>query len=342
MVVIVLIGMLMAILLPGVQAAREAARNARCANNLKQLGLGCLNYERSNGGLPPASIFPSYLTSSGSIDVATLGDNARIGWLWLILPYLEQSNLSDQYHFDVPWFDPTIQPLINGRLSVMECSSDPVAGHTILNCHNTDPVSGQTVNFTAAACDYFVTVALNSNMVAVTTIGGTGAVGTTGTSGNWGSFNARQDETYTSVNSTLYNFQGALQDDKPTNSSDIRDGTSNTMMISEMSGREKAYMTGGILNPQNTNYTWQTYGYGAWAHNNKHVVSTYTYDAATSPGPCAINCSNQYAIYSFHPRGANALFVDGSVHFLSQDINVQVFCDLVARADGDVIPGGSF
>ena len=82
-------------------------------------------------------------------------------------------------------------------------------------------MSGQSVAFTAAACDYFVTVALNSNMVGV--------------------FNARQDETYTSANNTLYQFQVRLQDDKPTGMSEIRDGTSNTMMISEMSGRAKAY-----------------------------------------------------------------------------------------------------
>jgi prepilin-type N-terminal cleavage/methylation domain-containing protein/prepilin-type processing-associated H-X9-DG protein len=322
MVVIVIIALLMAMLLPGVQAAREAARNARCQNNLKQLGLACLNYERSHGGLPPASIFPQYITSNPSINVTTLGDQVRIGWLWLILPYLEQSNLADQYHFDVPWFDPSLQTLINGRLSVMECPTDPVAGHTIPNCQITDPVSGQTVSFTAAACDYFVTVALNSNVVGV--------------------FNARQDETYTSANNTLYNFQGALQDDKATNISEIRDGTSNTMMVAEMSGREKAYVTGGILDVKNTNHTWQTYGYGAWAHNNKHVVTTYTFDAQSSPGPCAINCSNQYAIYSFHPHGANALFADGSVHFLSQEIDMTIFCDLVARADGDVIAGSSY
>jgi prepilin-type N-terminal cleavage/methylation domain-containing protein/prepilin-type processing-associated H-X9-DG protein len=322
MVVIVIMAMLMALLLPGLQYAREAARSTRCANNLKQLGLGCLNYERAHGGLPPASIFPKYITSNPNINVATLADSSRVGWLWLILPYLEQSNLADQYHFDVPWYDPSLQTLINGRVAVMECPTDPVAGNTIQNCQITDPVSGQTVSFTAAACDYFVTVALNSNVVGV--------------------FNPRQDETYTSVNNTLYNFQGALQDDKPTGMSEIRDGTSNTMMISEMSGRPKAYMTGGILNSANTNYTWQTYGYGAWAHNNKHVVTTYTFDALTSPGPCPINCSNQYAIYSFHPHGANAVFADGSVHFLSQEIDMTVFCNLVARADGDVIPGGSF
>ena len=320
MVVIVIMAILMGLLLPGLQYAREAARTTRCQNNLKQLGLACLNYERNRGGLPPASIYPKYITNNTNITVSTLGDTTRVGWLWLILPYLEQSNIADQYHFDVPWFDTTIQPLINNRVAVMECPTDPIAGYTIPKLEATDPVANQTFNFTAAAADYFVTVALNSNVVGV--------------------FNPRQDETYTSANDTLYQFQGALQDDKPTNISQILDGTSNTMMISEMSGRNKSYVTGGILNPENP--TLKTYGFGAWAHNNKHVVSTYTYDGQTTPGPCAINCSNQFAIYSFHAQGANALFADGSVHFLSQEIDMNVFCNLVARADGDVIPAGSY
>ncbi len=195
MVVIVIMAILMGLLLPGLQYAREAARTTRCENNLKQLGLACLNYERGHGGLPPASIYPKYITSNANITVSTLGDTTRVGWLWLILPYLEQSNIADQYHFDVPWFDTTVQPLINNRVSVMECPTDPIAGYSIPNLQATDPVANQTFDFTAAAADYFVTVALNSNVVGV--------------------FNPHQDETYTSANSTLYQFQGACRTTSP-------------------------------------------------------------------------------------------------------------------------------
>jgi prepilin-type N-terminal cleavage/methylation domain-containing protein/prepilin-type processing-associated H-X9-DG protein len=311
LVVIVIIGALMALLLPGLQSAREASRSTRCQNNLKQLGLACLSYQNVHGGLPPASIFPKYLSNPSS-----LGDAARIGWVWLVLPYLEQQNLADQYAFDRVWFDPSLQPLVTTRLSVMECPSNPVAGN-IFSGSGTDPVSGASVAFQAAACDYFVTVSLNSS---ATTLGWT----------------PRQDEKYTSVNGGIYDYQGAMQDDMTTRTSEITDGSSNTIVISEMSGRPHAYMTGRVLNP---NVADKTYGFGAWAHNNKHTVKTYTYDGQVSPGPCPINCSNQMGIYSFHPSGANALFADGSVHFIAQTIDLFAFFNLVARADGDVIPG---
>ena len=68
-------------------------------------------------------------------------------------------------------------------------------------------------------------------------------------------------------------------------------------------------------------------------------MRTYTYDGLISPGPCAINASNQFGIFSFHPAGANTLFADGSVHFLTQTVDLFAFFDLVARADGDVISG---
>ena len=313
LVVIVIIGMLMALLLPGIQGAREAARNVQCQNNLKQIGLACLNYDRAHGGLPPASVFPTYLTAPTS-----LSDSDRIGWVWLILPYLELQNLSDQYHFDKVWFDPSLQSVVTTPLPVMECPSDPIAGN-LFSGSDTDPTSNATVTFHAAATDYFVTVSLNSN---VSQLGWT----------------PLQNETYTSVNGGVYDYQGAMQDDKITKLSAITDGASNTMMISEMSGRPFAYMTGRVLNP---NVAEKTYGFGAWAHNNKHTVKTFTYDGQTSPGPCPLNSSNQMGIYSFHPAGANAVFADGSVHFLGKNIDLFTLFNLVARADGDVMSGNS-
>jgi prepilin-type N-terminal cleavage/methylation domain-containing protein/prepilin-type processing-associated H-X9-DG protein len=76
LVVIAIIGILVALLLPAVQAAREAARRSQCSNNLKQIGLACLNYESSQGTLPPG---------------AYLGEGSA--WSAFILPYLEQGNM---------------------------------------------------------------------------------------------------------------------------------------------------------------------------------------------------------------------------------------------------------
>ena len=313
LVVMVIIGTLASLLLPAVQSAREAGRMTVCKTNLKQVGLACLTFASMHGGLPAASTEPSWITNP-----VTYGDSPRIGWVWSILPYLEQTNISSQYDPTIAWFASTNGTLAANRLSLMECPTDTIAGYAIHGT-DTDPLSGSSVSFTAAACDYFAIVALNSNVSQV-------------------GFNPRQDETYTSTDGSNYSYLGAFQDDQLTPLAKIRDGTSNTMMLSEMSGRPKAYVTGGVLNP---NIADKTYGYGAWAHNDKHVVSTYTYDGLTSPGTCPLNCSNQYAVYSFHPAGANGAFADGSVHCLSQNIDLLVFLALVTRAGGEIISGGA-
>jgi prepilin-type N-terminal cleavage/methylation domain-containing protein len=289
LVVIAIIGTLVALLLPAVQAAREAARRTQCQNHLRQIGLACLNYENAHQGLPPLSMLSALKTES-----------SRNGWVWMILPFLEQGNLGNQFRYDVPWYDPSKQPLVTTSLPVLGCPTSPLAGILF---------SGSTagVNFQARATDYFAIWRVNANAL---------LLGWQPPSGNLG---------------------GAMQDDRATSFAEIRDGASNTVMIAEMSGRPFAYKSGGQPNPA---LPQKTYGFGAWAHNNKHTVSTYTFDGMVTPGPCPLNCSNQFAVYSFHPTGAHGLFADGSVHFLSQTMDLFVFFALVTRAGGEASSGG--
>ena len=67
-----------------------------------------------------------------------------------------------------------------------------------------------------------------------------------------------------------------------------------------------------------------------------------TPDGATKPGPCAINCTNDREVYSFHPGGANAVFADGSVHFLKAGIDIRIFARLVTRAGGEVVSASDY
>ncbi|TWT74652.1 hypothetical protein Pla123a_34760 [Posidoniimonas polymericola] len=118
LVVIAIIGVLIALLLPAVQAAREAARRSQCANNLKQLGLGILNYESARKHLPPSAIVdPQDLSSS---------NNGSWGVHGRIMPYLEEGNLRDLVDLETAWDN---QLSISGvRIPVFQCPSDQQAG----------------------------------------------------------------------------------------------------------------------------------------------------------------------------------------------------------------------
>src|SRR5262245_27612775 len=106
LVVVAIIGLLVALLLPAVQASREASRRVQCVNNLKQLGIALANYERSIQTLPPGYISDFFGLSQIEIDVPTrltLGNDIGPGWGWgsMLLPQLEQSPLYSSINFDV-------------------------------------------------------------------------------------------------------------------------------------------------------------------------------------------------------------------------------------------------
>ena len=121
LVVIAIIGVLIALLLPAVQAAREAARRIQCTNNLKQLGLGIHNYESTNGALPP----PFVLTGSGSTIRWSNGWSVH----GRILPYLEQNSIYNAMNFTLRYSTPDNATIcavsINGFLCPSETQQKP-------------------------------------------------------------------------------------------------------------------------------------------------------------------------------------------------------------------------
>jgi prepilin-type N-terminal cleavage/methylation domain-containing protein len=127
LVVIAIIGVLVALLLPAVQAAREAARRMSCGNNLHQIGIALHNYHDTHGSFPPAAIWKR----QDGAAVPVNGDQRNYSWQALILPFMEQGPLHAQIDFRRPLWGPTPQlttdgkPLYSLTLDNFRCPSDP-------------------------------------------------------------------------------------------------------------------------------------------------------------------------------------------------------------------------
>jgi len=112
LVVIAIIGVLVALLLPAVQVAREAARRTSCQNNLRQLGLGLHSFHDGNGGFPPGRVNASAISCS---------------WPPFVLPFIEQKNLFERYRFDLRWDDANTNDncVIQTTIKIFLCPSCP-------------------------------------------------------------------------------------------------------------------------------------------------------------------------------------------------------------------------
>jgi prepilin-type N-terminal cleavage/methylation domain-containing protein len=112
LVVIAIVGILIALLLPAVQAAREAARRAQCVNNLKQIGLALHGYHDAHALLPPGYTYtPGYVTGG-------------FGWAAMVLPQLEQPSLFNAINFDLPPWSAPNTTACTQKLAVYQCPTD--------------------------------------------------------------------------------------------------------------------------------------------------------------------------------------------------------------------------
>jgi prepilin-type N-terminal cleavage/methylation domain-containing protein len=131
-------------------------------------------------------------------------------------------------------------------------------------------------------------------------------------------------------------YQGVLQPNHMTCLSQITDGTAQTILLAEDAGRPRRWRA-GRPGPD------QVVEGGGWtAVNNGIILQGSAPDGTMRPGPCAINCTNQREVYSFHAGGAHAVFADGSVHFLKAGISIRVLARLVTRAGGEVVSDADF
>jgi prepilin-type processing-associated H-X9-DG protein len=256
LVVIAIIGILIALLLPAVQAAREAARRSQCTNNLKQIGIGLHDYHDSFKTFPPSAIE---------------GTNVKWAWGTLILPYVEQGPLYDQLApnrytaVDVLGMQPG-HDLVMTRIEGYLCPSDD----------NTR--QGRSVYFTASTFRNGLST------------------------GYLGKSNYVMSE---SVGADTNAPNG------PHQIAEIRDGTSNVMHVAEKDEVERVAASAFI-------FTRSTASVGFRVVSPLNSLNQGTDGAVTYDDTQQI-CA-RYRVGSMHPGGANILFCDGSVHFISETV----------------------
>ena len=313
LVVIAIIGILVALLLPAVQAAREAARRSQCSNNLKQIGIGLHNYHDTYKALPMAW----WLSSSPNLNIGA--------WGVAVLPFVEQKPLYDKIDTRYPSVDQAGPPgqenvkQIQTPLSVFICPS-AVGGHDRIYSGAIAGIPGlPTLTWKAAPSDYCV------------------STGVRGAFGNV-AYNGNQGGTRHGAMTVHGPFGGSLKG----RLADIIDGQSNTFLIGERTGGNKIYSR---MQEATHLAPYVAVNGGGWgdALNGEHWLAGTLYSGvpgAPQEGPCPINCTNLrgYGFHSFHPGGCHFLMADASVQFINDNVPAIQVAGRITREKREVMP----
>lgn len=312
LVVIAIIGVLIALLLPAVQQAREAARRMSCTNNLKQIALAAHNHHDTLGALPAG--YPDSVTSDSG--------NPEFCWNVQLFPFMELNNEYEAmgvaefklYEIldalgDMPGSTPIssypsqFQGFVRATSSYLPAWNCPSSANELFT-------SFSDGTFTANGTTYSNRYRRDEGVARATYVGNNGRSNQTGTADGGGVF--------------VYNKQFKFRD--------ITDGTSNTFMVGEkgiaISTKDTPSWLGAPKTPGNTIHP-------------SCIASTVNFPL--NPGLSNPN-TERFAFSSFHPGGGQFAFVDGSVHFIADTIsystnssNLGTYQRLGDRSDGQTV-----
>jgi len=315
LVVIAIIGVLVALLLPAVQAAREAARKSQCTNNLKQIGVGVHNHEAATKQIPYNRYSGNYGVPEsfwGSAQVNGPGAPCR-AWSWLasILPYIEQSAIYAQGK--IPTEPLGSSDAISAVISTFQCPSDELKDNNPINRSNTWYIKG------------------------VRNIGMTNYDGVMGAQSNVPIF--FNDNIDGGGNEPWFNGNGVMAIfawQSPLGFKNVEDGTSNTLM----SGEQAFEMARA-----NCGEDGKCYGLGySWAHSveasaTAAIQPNFAVPGAPNLDPAATTFPyrSQFGFNSMHPGGLHFVYVDGSVHFINESIELGVYHALATIKGGETL-----
>jgi prepilin-type N-terminal cleavage/methylation domain-containing protein/prepilin-type processing-associated H-X9-DG protein len=341
LVVIAIIGVLVGLLLPAVQSAREAARRMSCTNNLKQLALACHNFHDVNGAFPYGMLRADG-TGWGHPEWGTSGQSRRFALMHQLMPYCEQSaffNAWDQLVYN----NNTISNTLFGGDGVTPFPTNGTAAvgqlvSPILRCPS-NPGTGYNESHNAAADgvyargDYYGCA------------GQRGYPGFNNTRPSlWnpfgpGSEHPRPPGTATSARQGRAN--GVFSRCVRFGMRDIIDGTSNTIMLGERAFYDPMFDRCGPLNspPTSTkilNWGWVWFGAEGNAFLGTGVPINYRIRSCEDFADPLRYDDRINAFGSLHPGGCNVALADGSVRFLAETISPITFNAMGSRAGGEV------
>lgn len=303
LVVIAIIGILISLLLPAVQKIREAANRMSCQNNMKQMGLALHHYHDAYEHFP----------ASGWTKAAAANPAGKWhSWRSVVLPYVEQENLRRVFDLNFHWWEgPNLSAAVY-PVKMFECPSTPTRVPITSAVAKPSPAPGRpalTFSQPLAPTDYEAIQGVQP-----------------------GSINPH-------LASPLYdanNRFGVMHRDSRNSIASVTDGTSTTVMVVEVAGRPLVYRQ-RTANPGLTN----DQGIG-WVDNE----GPFSLDGSAADGsaegcglgcPATINRRNDNEPYSFHTNGINALFTDGHVQFIRENIPLPTFAALCTKAANEIV-----
>lgn len=335
LIVIAILSLLMSLMFPAIQAAREAARRTQCANNQRQFGIAFITFESDRGA------FPSGFSLRVTGPVLSSPEVQWHNFIADLLPFFEEGGIDAQYHRDAVFCAPENAIAIGTPLNIAVCPSAPereaAPTNTFIPSLLITPSAQRASGIAGAALDILdkkykatyqggitdYSVPANADKNLATSLGykvASNSIRELPSMFPWPDTNKLLQGVL-----PLLIGSGSAEFNERTRGKQITDGLSHTFMLTEVAGRPQHWQAGARMQMDEPLVS-------AWA--DPSIVFKIK-ETKTPAGKCLINCDNDGKIYSFHQEGANFLFADGHVDYLESNIEPRLLLALMTPDQGD-------